>query len=172
MKTGQPVGVSFGADSYRDLLLYYATVASGGRGAPAPAIYLYSGWNVNRMADEIALDLEPRVVLGKKVKALRRSGVIPVHVYGAKDAPESLQCERAALERVLARAGSSTPVFLGIAGKQERQLAMVREVQWEPVKGGLLHVDFLRVEAAVPISVDVPLVFEGESMGAGRLGVT
>ena len=125
---------------------------------------------MNRMADEIALDLEPRVVLGKKVKALRRNGVIPVHVYGAKDAPESLQCERAALERVLAQAGSSTPVFLGIAGKQDRQLAMVREVQWEPVKGSLLHVDFLRVEAAVPISVDVPLVFEGESMGARAAG--
>ena len=122
------------------------------------------------MANEIVLDLEPRVVLGKKVKVLRRNGVIPVHVYGAKDAPESLQCERAALERVLAQAGSSTPVFLGIAGKQDRQLAMVREVQWEPVKGSLLHVDFLRVEAAVPISVDVPLVFEGESMGARAAG--
>ena len=47
---------------------------------------------------------------------------------------------------------------------------MVREVQWEPVKGSLLHVDFLRVEAAVPISVDVSLVFEGESMGARAAG--
>ena len=122
------------------------------------------------MADEIALDLDRRVVLGKKVKTLRRNGIIPVHVYGANDESESLQCDRATLEKVLAQAGSSTPVFLGIAGKPERQLAMVREVQWEPVKGSLLHVDFLRVEAAVPISVDVSLVFEGESMGARAAG--
>ena len=124
------------------------------------------------MAEQIALDLEPRVVLGKKVKTLRRNGIIPVHVYGASDEPESLQCERSALERVLARAGSSTPVFLGINGRSERQLAMVREVQWEPIKGSLLHVDFLRVEAAVPITVDVQLVFEGESVGARALGGT
>ncbi len=122
------------------------------------------------MADEIALDLEPRVILGKKVRTLRRNGIIPVHVYGAHDAPESLQCERASLEKVLAQAGSSTPVFLGVQGRADRQLAMVREVQWEPVKGSLLHVDFLRVEAAVAISVDVPLVFEGESMAARAAG--
>ena len=101
------------------------------------------------MADEIVLELEPRVVLGKKVKTLRRNGIIPVHVYGANDEPESLQCERAALEKALAQAGSNTPVLLGINGRSEKQLAMVREVQWEPVKGSLLHVDFLRVQAAV-----------------------
>ena len=66
------------------------------------------------MADEIALDLDRRVVLGKKVKTLRRNGIIPVHVYGANDESESLQCDRATLEKVLAQAGSSTPVFLGI----------------------------------------------------------
>ena len=122
------------------------------------------------MADEIALDLETRVVLGKKVKTLRRNGIIPVHVYGANDEPKSLQCDRASLEKVLAQAGSSTPVFLGIGGKTERQLAMVREVQWEPAKGSLLHVDFLRVEAAVAISAEVRLVFEGESPGARAAG--
>jgi large subunit ribosomal protein L25 len=125
---------------------------------------------VNQMADEIALDLEPRVILGKKVKTLRRNGIIPVHVYGAKDEPEALQCERAALEKALSQAGSSTPIFLGVEGKPERQLAMVREVQVEPVRGSLLHVDFLRVEAAVSISADVPLVFEGESPGARAAG--
>ena len=124
------------------------------------------------MADEIALDLEPRVLLGKKVKTLRRNGIIPVHVYGADDAPESLQCERATLERVLAQAGSSTPVFLGVQGKPDRQLAMVREVQWEPMRGYLLHVDFLRLQAAVSISVDVPLTFQGESTGARAAGGT
>ena len=71
-----------------------------------------------------------------------------------------------------AQAGSSTPVFLGVQGKPDRQLAMVREVQWEPMRGSLLHVDFLRLQAAVSISVDVPLTLEGESTGARAAGGT
>ena len=122
------------------------------------------------MANEIALELEARVVLGKKVKTLRRNGIIPVHVYGSREAPESLQCERASLEKALSQAGASTPLFLSIEGKPEPQLAMVREVQREPMREGLLHVDFLRLEAAKPITVDVPLAFEGASMGAAASG--
>lgn len=122
------------------------------------------------MAEEITLELAPREMMGKKVRFLRRDGITPVHVYGSKEAPESLQCERTILERLLARAGSNTPVFLSVPGKSDRQLAMVREVQVEPVRGALLHVDFLRVEAAVAITVEVPLVFEGESPGARAAG--
>ena len=118
------------------------------------------------MADKIAINLEPREVLGKKVKRLRLAGITPVHLYGAKGTALSLQCSSAVLQRVMAQAGRNTPVYVTVEGGGKEELALVREVQREPVKGKLLHVDFLRVEAAVPISAQVPLVLIGEAPGA------
>ena len=66
--------------------------------------------------ESINLELEPRIVLGKKVKQLRREGTIPVHLYGPGVEPRPLQCENRQLLRVLARAGSTNPVTLSIKG--------------------------------------------------------
>ncbi|MBM3942135.1 MAG: 50S ribosomal protein L25 [SAR202 cluster bacterium] len=116
--------------------------------------------------EAVQLELEPRETLGKKVRRLRRTGVVPVHLYGAGLESRALQCEARTLIRVLARAGGNTPVTLRVHGEQKEQLAFVREVQWHPVKGELLHVDFLAVQADRPVSAQVPVVLRGESPGA------
>ena len=118
------------------------------------------------MADKIVLTLEPREVLGKKVKRLRLAGITPVHLYGAKEAPLALQCSSTVLQQVMGQAGRNTPIYVTVKGQKGEDLALIREVQREPVKGRLLHVDFLRVEAAVLIAAEVPLVLIGEAPGA------
>ena len=118
------------------------------------------------MAEQISLRLEPRSVLGKKVKRLREAGVTPVHLYGPGIPSQALQGQRGELVRVLARAGRNVPVALTVPGQREPDLAMVRHIQWDPVRGDLVHVDFLRVEMAQIISAEIPLVFKGESPGA------
>jgi large subunit ribosomal protein L25 len=114
----------------------------------------------------ITLELEPREALGKKVRRLRRSGTTPVHLYGSGVDSRSLQCESAKLIRTLARAGANTPVTLTVRGEQKEQLAFIREVQWHPMRGELLHVDFLAVRTDRPVSAQVPVVLRGESPGA------
>ena len=39
--------------------------------------------------EAVSLDLTPREVLGKKVKQLRRAGIIPVHLYGRSVEPRA-----------------------------------------------------------------------------------
>ena len=120
--------------------------------------------------ESIKLELEPREVIGKKVKQLRRAGTIPVHVYGPGIESRSLQCEQRRLLRVLAQAGTTNPVNLSVQGESGERLAFAREIQWNPMRGDLLHVDFLAVSATQRVTAQVPITLEGESPGARETG--
>ena len=121
------------------------------------------------MAERLSLTLNPRTVFRKKLKRLRRDGIVPVHLYGPGIEPKSLQCEARPLIRTLARAGGTTPVTITVEGEQEEHLAFVREVQWDPVVGALFHVDFLRALATQLVTADVPIILEGASPGARQV---
>lgn len=120
--------------------------------------------------EAIRLELEPREVLGKKVKQLRRAGTVPVHLYGPGVEPRPLQCEQKTLLRTLARAGSTNPVNLSIQGEPGERLVFAREIQWSPVRGELLHVDFLAVSATQRVTAQVPINLVGESPAARETG--
>ena len=64
------------------------------------------------MAEEIILNVKPREVVGKQVRALRRDGWIPLSVYGAHTAPANMQVEERALRLVLAKAGHNRLIRL------------------------------------------------------------
>ena len=118
------------------------------------------------MPDRISLKLQPRSSFGKKNRALRRSGLTPVHLYGPGIEPKNLQITSVDLVKVLAQAGATGPISITVEGESGEHLAFAREVQWDPVRGGLVHVDFLRTIATELISAEAPVVLEGESAGA------
>ena len=116
--------------------------------------------------EAIKLELEPRNVLGKKVRQLRRSGIIPIHLYGPGVESRSLQCQSQRLIQALALAGGNTPISISIQGEPGDQLAFAREIQWDPRRDDIFHVDLLVAEADRPVSAQVPIVLVGESPGA------
>ena len=122
------------------------------------------------MADRITLDLQPRETLGKKVKALRRAGIIPVHLYGPGISSKSLQCQGPALIKALSQAGRNIPIAVTVEGEKGEHLAFVRELQWDPIRTELYHVDLLRAEATQRVSAEVPIALIGESSGARAIG--
>ena len=124
------------------------------------------------VADPIALVVESRDTLGKKVGRLRRDGTIPVHLYGPGTNPRSLQCQGAELAKAVSRAGGSTPITITVSGEKGQHLVFVREVQRHPVRGNLLHVDFLRTEATQMVSAEVPVTLVGDSPGARSVSGT
>jgi len=119
--------------------------------------------------ESISLELSPREVLGKKVKRLRRQGVIPVHLYGPGVDPQPLQCATTKLVDVLVRAGGNTAVTVTVQGGRETHLAFAREI---PRRDDILHVDFLAVDASRPVSAQVPITLIGDSPGARTAGGT
>ena len=120
----------------------------------------------------VKIQLEIRDVIGKKVKQLRKEGIIPVHLYGPNIESRALQCEQKEIVRALASSGGTTPITVSVAGEGEEQLTFAREVQWHPVRDDILHVDFFAVAANQKVTAQVPLVLTGESAGARQAGGT
>jgi large subunit ribosomal protein L25 len=118
--------------------------------------------------EEIVLNVQPRTVVGKQVKALRREGNVPAVLYSRRSDPVILQANNRELLRMLARAGGSRLVKLNIAGAKEAPMALVREVQREPIKGSVLHVDFFGVSMTEAIKVEIPIRYDGVSPAVTR----
>ena len=113
------------------------------------------------MAENYVLEAQPRTVIGKKVGRLRRSGLVPVVVYGPKTEPVSLQVEYRPLQIALMKAGGTNLIEIRYEGGSHVVLA--REVQRDILRSDILHVDFFAVDLKAKISIDVPIHFVGES---------
>ena len=122
--------------------------------------------------DTLALTLSPRDVTGKKVRALRRQGKVPVHFYGRGVDSLALQVELAALRRVLSQSGGNVPVTVSIDGQDGENICFVRDTQRHPVTEELLHVDFLRVDVTRIVRAEVPVILDGEPSAVRDLGGT
>nr|WP_290667000.1 50S ribosomal protein L25 [Ardenticatena sp.] len=111
----------------------------------------------------IELKAAPRTVLGKKVKQLRRQGLIPGVVYGAAlEDPISVQVDVRELRKALQKAGVSHLIDLHIEGRSRPVSVLVRDVQRDPVRHTLIHVDFLAVRMDETVRIEVPVHLTGE----------
>ena len=122
--------------------------------------------------DAHTLKLERREVTGKKVKRLRRAGIIPAHVYGADIQPASLQVEERELNRLLPQVGANIPVSVEYDGQDGENICFVREVQRHPVSDEIIHVDFMRVDVTRAVSAEVPLALIGTSAAVAQMAGT
>ena len=109
---------------------------------------------------EITLNLDTRQATGKKVSKLREDGIIPSVVYGGQDEPVSTQSAVVETMKVVRDAGKHTPVHLIINGK--KKLAIIKDVEVDPVKHGLLHVAFHAIKQNDIITTEVPIVLVGQ----------
>ena len=114
--------------------------------------------------------LSPRMVTGKKVRFLRREGMVPVHFYGRGVDSLALQVEAATLRRVIISAGANVPVKVNIDGRDGEEICFIREAQRHPVSEDLLHVDFYRVDVDRPVRAEVPVILDGEAPAVRNLG--
>ena len=113
--------------------------------------------------DQIELEITKREVLGKKVRFLRRQGITPVHLFGHGIESMALQCDTAKLQQVLTEAGEAKLISLKLDNEKRPRSVLVREVQVDSLKGGLLHVDFYQVKMAEEVKVEVPITLVGEA---------
>ena len=96
-------------------------------------------------------------------------GDIPAVVYGPKQEAISLAINKKVFEKTLSEAGESTIIVLEGAGEPIEVL--VHDVDFNPVKGGVRHVDFYAIERGKELTVDVPLEFQGEPPALKMEGV-
>jgi len=115
----------------------------------------------NSMATQFTLDVQPREVLGKKVKHLRTQGLIPATVYGKGMEPVSVQVNGRAFMAVYRKAGKTGLIELHLGAA--RKAAFVQAVQRHPLTRDIIHIDFKVVDLRKAIHVEVPVLTVGES---------
>lgn len=119
---------------------------------------------------EVKLAAQPRPEKGSApARRFRREGRVPAVVYGLEADPITVTVSSQELQNVLHRVGANALINLEFDG--DAMLTMAREVQRHPVKGDLVHVDFVRIRADQAVQAEVGVHLTGEPVGAKEGGV-
>lgn len=89
-------------------------------------------------------------------------------VYGKGLENRSIKINRIEFEKIFLQAGETNLINLDIDGKVAKVL--VKDMQKDPVKDFVTHVDFYEVNMKEKVTADVPLKFVGESKAVKELG--
>ena len=122
------------------------------------------------MAESQTLKAEAREKGSKgAVRSLRRQGRVPAVIYGDKKSPELITVSYKDVT-ALYQTGTfmSHTLDVEVGGKTERVIP--RDVQFEPVRDFIIHVDFLRLGKNATIVVDVPVHFHNHEASPGIKG--
>ncbi|WP_240140183.1 50S ribosomal protein L25/general stress protein Ctc [Streptomyces sp. MUM 178J] len=115
---------------------------------------------------EVKLTAQLRTEFGKgAARRVRREDKVPGVLYGHGSQPVHIKLEGHAL--MMALKTPNVLISLDIEGKQE--LAIPKDVQRDPLKGFLEHVDLLLVKRGEKVTVEVPVHAEGELAPGGNL---
>jgi large subunit ribosomal protein L25 len=119
------------------------------------------------------LTASARVVAGRKVKTLRKQGLVPATIYGKKIKSVSVSVPNDAFVKVYKEAGATglieltvdsprarLPARQGEAGKEVRPV-LTHNVQVDPVSSALLHVEFYQVDLKEKVHANVSLEVVG-----------
>lgn len=112
------------------------------------------------------LVIKRRDAVGKQVaKRLRREGVVPAVLYGGAK-PEAVTVDpKAVLKIIHGHEGSTQLLTLKVDGDGGTKMAIIRDLQFDPVSERLLHVDLQEVTADRAITVRVAVHVVGEAAG-------
>jgi large subunit ribosomal protein L25 len=115
-----------------------------------------------------SLEVERRSITGKQVRALRREGKLPGVLYGAGIEATPIEMDARAAGKVLARTTRTTLVDVVLEG--ESHPSLVREIQRDPIRRTIRHIDLLRVAMDQTIRAEVPIELTGEAPAVKTLG--
>jgi large subunit ribosomal protein L25 len=121
--------------------------------------------------DRPTLAAARREITGKKVAAIRRDGRLPAVVFGRGLSSDSVSVDAHEFEQLRRHAGANALVDLSIDGQKPAPV-LVHGVQLHRVTQRPLHIDLYLVRMTEELTVDVPLVPEGESEAVNTHGGT
>lgn len=111
--------------------------------------------------EQTPLAAQKRTILGRKVKTIRKQGILPAHVFGHKIPTIHVQVKTAEFLKVFEKTGETGIIDLGV--DSQKHPVLVRNVQIHPVTDEPLHVDFYQVNLTEKVTVNVPLEITGEA---------
>lgn len=105
--------------------------------------------------DQISLQVETRELLGKKVRQLRREGIVPAVIHDHGKPSLHVQADAIAALKTFHKAGKHHPVQVTANGK--KYTTMIKSAAFEPKKNGLQHLVLNAVKANEKVEAEVPI---------------
>ncbi len=100
------------------------------------------------------------------LNTLRRKGKIPAVLYGKGISPQLLTVKEHEAQKEV-----ELNSFIDLKLNGQTYRVMVRDIQKDPIKSSLLHIDFLKVEMNQPLEAEVPIRMIGEAPGVKAGGI-
>ena len=121
---------------------------------------------------EVTIEVISRRDSGKGVaRKMRAAGKIPGVVYGKGEDSLAIEMDHAHFHAVMRKnAGENPLINLIIDGKGSDKMALIRDMQRDPIDGKLIHIDFQHISLTEKIRVRVPLQLEGVPDGVKNFG--
>jgi len=110
------------------------------------------------------LKVEKRKVTGRKVKLLRREGILPANIYGKKVKSRAVQLDLKTFLPVYQEVGETGIVGLQLKGETKTRPVLIHNVQIDPVSDQPLHADFYQVSLKEKVTTEIPIELVGESL--------
>ncbi len=111
---------------------------------------------------EEKIKAETRIEFGKgAARRIRRTDKVPAVIYGHGNEPVHITLPGHDTMMALKRGGSNALLYIDLEGKTT--LALTKQIQSDPIKGFLEHIDFVEVRKGEKVTVDIPIHVIGES---------
>lgn len=111
---------------------------------------------------QVKIVAEPRLTSGKGfARKARQAGRIPAVIYGTGIAPKALEIDALTMDRFLGTAASGRLFEVQVGDK--KHTVLMKDVQRDPARGTLLHVDFHEVPLDQAVQTAVPIIIVGET---------
>jgi len=105
---------------------------------------------------------QKRQLTGKKVRFLRREGIVPANVYGHGIKSLSLKCQEKELEAII-KGGTSRIVMLDVEGDKKKRSVVIKNISYHPITQKIMHVDFYQVRMSQKMTAEIHIVLTGHA---------
>ncbi|MDP3998351.1 MAG: 50S ribosomal protein L25 [bacterium] len=109
------------------------------------------------------LTVEKRKVTGRKVKNLRKQGIMPANIYGKKVASLAVQLPFKDFRTIFNEIGETGLLDLTVVGEEKTRPVLIHNVHLDPLSSQPLHTDFFQVDLKKKVTAMVPLELGGEA---------
>src|SRR3954453_20377246 len=114
------------------------------------------------MAEELKINAETRTEFGKgAARRIRRADKVPAVIYGHGNDPQHITLPGHDTMMALKHGGTNALLYITIEGKTV--IALTKQVQADPIKGFLEHIDFVEVKKGEKVTVEVRIYITGEA---------
>ena len=103
-------------------------------------------------------------------RRLRAAGEIPAVIYGGSAESAAIRIDGKQVQSLIREGGENAVFLLQLEGTEQTRHTMIRDLQWNPLTGALVHIDFLRVRMDQEVQVSVPVEVVGTPEGVRNEG--